>query len=348
MNVRSWAIVLASSALLAACSGGGNTAQFAGATYGVAPAPGATASATPIPGPVNVSGTVVSIPVGTYGASAPQTPLAGAVVVIGPTLVLGATPPPLAPAGDVMTTTGPGGTYSATVANGPAAPVSTQATYVYPVNDLSGVTPPLSGYYVSVFASGSNGTAAGAPLPVHAFSGVGVGGALATQRVTIASPDEANFLALVNLNRTTANPLALPLIFDETAEEAARLHANDEATNAYYCHYDTQNRGPSSRYLGLLAIGQDDENIGKTSGDDAPTSYTTVEAQFMAEAPTNGGHYTNIIDSTHAWAGLAVVVADPTDQYVDQEFVSPHGTGPYIYANFAGSSCPPGIVANNS
>jgi uncharacterized protein YkwD len=165
--------------------------------------------------------------------------------------------------------------------------------------------------------------------------------------VTSASSDEANFLALVNLNRTTANPLALPMIFDETAEEAARLHASDEATNDYYCHYDTQNRGPGSRYLGLSALGQDDENIGKTSGDDATTSYTTVEAQFMAEAP-NGGHYANIIDSTHAWAGVAVVVADPTDQYVDQEFVSPHGTNPYVYANFAGSQCPPGVTPNNS
>jgi uncharacterized protein YkwD len=349
MKAQSLAIVFAA-AVLAACNGGGNTNQFSGATLGAGGSivSGGGATPTPIPGPVNVTGSVVSIPAGTFGPGAPQTALAGATVVIGPTLVLGSTPPPIAPLGDVIVTTGAGGTYSATIASGPAAPVSSQAAYVSPVNDLSGFTQPANGYYVSVFAPGSNGSSAGAPLPVHAFSAVGVGGALATQRVTTATNDEANFLALVNLNRTTANPLALPMTFDEGAEEAARLHASGEANGAYYCHYDAANRGPGSRYLGLGNIGQDDENIGKTSGDDATTSYTTVEAQFMSEAPTNGGHYTNIIDSTHAWAGVAVLVADPTDQYVVQEFVSPHGTNPYIYPIFAGSQCLPGIFANNS
>ncbi len=234
------------------------------------------------------------------------------------------------------------------MASGPAAPLAAQATYDFPLNNLSGVTPPASGYYISVFAPGSDGKTAGAPLPVHAFSGLGAGNVLATQRVTTATPDEANFLALVNTDRTTANPLALPMIFDEYAEEAARLHAGDEATNNYYCHYDPQNHGPGSRYLALLALGQDNENIGKTSGTDAPGSYTTTEAAFMAESPTNGGHYTNIIDSTHAWAGVSTVVAGPSAQYVDQEFVSPHGTDPYVYPNFTGSACPPGVVPNNS
>ena len=219
---------------------------------------------------------------------------------------------------------------------------------MHPLNDLSGVTPPTSGYYVAVFAPGADGVSAGAPLPVHAFSAVGAGGALANQTVTVASSDEANFLALVNHDRTTANPLALPMAFDENAEQAARQHAQDEATNVYYCHYDTQNRGPGSRFLGLLALGQDDENIGKTSGLSAPGSYASVEAQFMSEAATNGGHYTNIIDSTHAWAGVAVVVGGPLAQYVDQEFVSPNGTNPYVYPNFAGSQCPAGVVPNNS
>jgi uncharacterized protein YkwD len=343
-------IVLSTTAALAACGGGGNTSSFGGTTFAVGSG-GATPSptATPIPGPVTVTGSVVSIPAGAFGAAAsPQTPLAGAVVVIGPTLVLGATPPPVVPGGDVMVTTSASGTYSATVASGPAPSLDAQSTYDFPLNNLSGVTPPANGYYVSVFAAGSDGKSAGMPLPVHAFSGVGAGGVLATQRVTTASADEANFLALVNSDRTTANALALPMIFDESAEEAARLHATDEATNNYYCHYDTLNHGPGSRYLALLALGQDNENIGKTSGTDAPGSYTTTEAAFMAESSTNGGHYTNIIDSTHAWAGVSTIVAGPTAQYVDQEFVSPHGTNPFVYPNFSGSLCPAGVEPNNS
>jgi uncharacterized protein YkwD len=349
MNARPLALAVVAGALLAACNGGGNTTQLAGSTFNAVTSSGGNPSPTPtpIPGPVNVSGTVGLIPAYQFGFVAAMG-VAGAVVVIGPTLVTGATPPPAAPAGDVLTTTSASGTYTATVPAGPVAPVAAQATFVHPLNDLSGVTPPASGYYVAVFAPGADGASAGMPLPVHAFSAIGAGGALASQTVTIASTDEANFLALVNHDRTTANPLALPMVFDETAEEAARLHVSDEATNNYYCHYDTLNRGPGSRYLAFLGLGADDENIGKTSGLDAPTSYATVEAQFMAEAATNGGHYTNIIDSTHAWAGVAVTVAGPLAQYVDQEFVSPNGTNPYVYPNFAGSQCPPGVVPNNS
>jgi uncharacterized protein YkwD len=344
-------ILAGSTAAFAACGGGGNTSSFGGTTtYGVSGSGGATPAptATPVPGPVTVTGSVVAIANNGFGSSALQIPLAGAVVVIGPTLVLGATPPPVVPGGDVMATTSANGTYSATVASGPAASLAAQATYDFPLNNLSGVTPPATGYYISVFAAGSDGKSAGAPLPVHAFSGVGAGGVLATQRVTTATADEANFLALVNTDRTTANPLALPIIFDEYAEEAARLHATDEATNSYYCHYDTLDHGPGSRYLALLALGQDNENIGESSGQNVPGSYTTVEAAFMSEAATNGGHYTNIIDSTHAWAGVSTIVAGPTAQYVDQEFVSPHGTNPYVYPNFSGSNCPPGVVPNNS
>lgn len=88
--------------------------------------------------------------------------------------------------------------------------------------------------------------------------------------------------------------------------------------------------------------------IGKTSGNDAPAAYTSVETQFTAESPANGGHYSNIIDSTHAWAGVTTVVAGATAQYVDQEFVSPNGIAPYVYPNFVGSQCPVGVSPNNS
>ena len=351
MNKQHVLIALAASAALAACGGGGNSSQLGGGpVFTVGSGSGATPvpTATPIPGPVTVIGAVVSIPVTGFGPNAPQSALAGAVVVIGPTLVTGATAPPVAPGGDVMVTTGASGTYSATIASGPAAPISSQATYVHPPNDLSGFTPPAVGYYISVFAPGADGVSAGAPLPVHAFSGLSAGTVMTTQRVTTASSDEAAFLALVNHDRTTANPLALPMVFDEYAQEAARAHVNEEATGNFYCHYNAQNIGPGSRYLGLGALAQDDENIGKTSGQTITGSYTTTEAAFMAEASTSGGHYTNIIDSTHAWAGLTTLVVGPTIQLVDQEFVSPNGIAPFVYPNFAGSACPPGVQPNNS
>lgn len=344
-------LALSMAALLVACGGGGNTSSFgAGNAFTVTPVgTSASPTPTPIPGPVGVSGTVVSIPVATFGSTAPQTPLAGAVVVIGPVLVPGATAPAIAPSGDVMVTTSATGTYAATIATGPAAPASAQATYVHPPNDLSGFTPPATGYYISVFPPGSDGKSAGTAIPVHAFSGVATGGVLTTQRVTTVSADEAAFLALVNHDRTTANTSALPMYFDENAEEAARQHTYEESTGNFYCHYNANNVGPGSRYLALGAIGQDDENIGKTSSDATPQqAYTDVEAQFMAEAATNGGHYSNIIDSTHAWAGVSTVVAGPTAQYVDQEFVSPNGIAPYVYQNFTGSVCPAGVTANNS
>lgn len=347
---------LALTAGLAACNGGGNSTSaipgsFTTSSPGTIPTNGA-ATPTPTPGPVNVNGVVVSIPVGTFGSATVQTPLSGAIVIVGPKLVAGATPPAGAPAGDVMLTTDSNGVYRGTIASGPAAPDTAQASYVFPVNNRSGATLPSNGYYVSVFAPGSDGKSAGAPFPVHAFSGV-TNGALATQRVSVASADEAGFLALLNHDRTTANALALPLIFDETAMEAARLHVNEEAQGNFYCHYDAQNRGPSSRYLGLLAIGQDDENIGKTSGQDPTGSYTFVEAQFMAEAsntdPSQRGHYANIVDATHAWAGLAVLFFGTTAQYVSQELVSPQNTAPYTYpVVFSSSSCPAGTYADNS
>ena len=342
-------VIIASSVLLAACGGGGNTSSFGGGNvYTATPVSTASPSTAPMPGPVNVTGSVVSIPVGTFGPSAPQSALAGAVVVIGPVLMTGATAPATAPSGDVMVTTGATGSYSATVAAGPVAPSSAQAAYVHPPNDLSGFTPPSTGYYISVFPSGSDGKTAGIAIPVHAFSAVSSSGALTTQRVTTVSADEATFLALINHDRVAANPIALPMIFDEYAEEAARLHANEEASGNFYCHYNATNAGPGSRYLTLGAIGQDNENIGKTSGNDAPTAYTSVEAQFMSESTVNGGHYSNIIDSTHAWAGVTTVVVGPTAQYVDQEFVSPNGIAPYVYPNFVGSQCPAGVSPNNS
>lgn len=349
--LASVAAAVVAAAVLSACNGAGNTAQLVSGPISIpAGTVGTAAPATPVPspGPSALSGTVNSIANTAYGPSAIQVPLAGAVVIIGTTLIAGATPPASVPAGDVSATTDASGHYAVTLAAAQVAPTAAQAAYNPALNDLSGVVPPARGFYIAVFAPGADGKSANVPLPVHAFSAVPASGTLATQRVTTATTDEANFLALVNNDRVAANPIAQPMIFDEYAQEAARLHATDEGTQNYYCHYDTLNIGPGSRYLKLLAVGLDDENVGKTSGEDVPGAYQFVEAQFIGEASTNGGHYANIVDATRTWAGVTTYFAGPTAQYVDQELVSAHGSGAYVYPNFTGSLCPAGVEPNNS
>lgn len=232
---------------LAGCGGGGGGGTTP-PTSGGSSVGGSTATSIPTPSPTAtptpsvITGKVVSIPNTAYGPNAPQAGLAGAIVIVEPTLILGSTPPPTLPAGDVQATTQSDGSYTVSLAAAPIVPdASPDALFVMPGQDLSGIAPPKSGYYVSVFAVGADGKSANSPLPVHAFSAV-TAGALATQRVTTATVDEAANLATLNAARIAANPTAPPLTFDETAEEVSREHSKDEAANHYFCHYDQKRR----------------------------------------------------------------------------------------------------------
>lgn len=299
-------------------------------------------SAGPGSGTGTLAGTVVAIPAVTYGANAAQTPLAGAVVIAGPVLVLGATPPPVVPPGDVAATTDANGAFALTIASPPIAPTAAQAAFVLPLDNVAALVPPASGYYVAVFAPGADGVSAGAPLPVHAFSSA-TGGRLATARVSNATADEAAFLALLNRDRSAANPAAPALRFDENAEEAARLHAADEAAQGYFCHYNAQNAGPQTRYLRLGGLGSDGENIGLAAGT-PQAAYAFIEAAFLAEGPAGGPHFANIVDPAHRWAGVAA--AGAAQQDVDQELISPQAGAPDTYP--AEPTCPTGVTANGS
>jgi uncharacterized protein YkwD len=289
-----------------------------------------------------VRGSVVSIPQGSFGASAtPQSAIANATVVIGSTLVVGATPPPSVPAGDVIVTTDGNGNFNANVPQAPSAPTT------YPFMSLQtnvfNVTTPSTGYYVSVFAPDADGKSAGAPLPFHGFLAVN-SGAVGTIRITTASAIEAAFLTDVNTFRTSKGAGAL--IFDELAEEAARLHATDEATSPeYYCHFDRSNIGPSSRYLKLGGLGLDGENIDESWS--SATAYQDADTAFESEGP-GGGHYDNLVDTRHRWTGLAQVSGSRAITYVDQELISPSESGYATYQVFTGSNCPTGTTANGS
>ena len=265
-------------------------------------------------------------------------------MIVGPTLILGATPPPTLPAGDVQATTDASGNYSVTIAAAPVAPdASPDALFVIPGQNLSGVTPPARGYYISVFASGVDGKSANTPLPVHAFSAI-TANALATQRVTTSTTDEAANLAYLNAARVKANPSAPVLIFDEIAQEVAREHVQDEAAKGYSCHYDTANVGPESRYLRGFGLGSEDENWG-VSGGSAQSAYSSIVDLFISEGP-GGAHYDNIVSATRLWAGVSTALQANGSQHTDDELVIPHGTVQYLYPT--NNSCPAGTVANNS
>ena len=323
-----------------------------------APSPSATASGT------TVAGSVALIPndgfgpfviLGyTYAFDSAGSPLSGATVIIGPVPIVGATPPASLPAGDVSTKTTTTGAFSVNVPTPPASPALSEP-FVIPTNNITNFTPPSTGYYVEVFGSGTDGLTAGMPLPLHSFRAASTSLAL---HVTTSTSAESAALAAVNSDRAS-NAGAGALIFDEAAEEAARLHAYDEANNGYYCHYDLHNVGPSSRYLNNGGVGLVGEAIGLPGSGVTSSSqaFSVTESAILAEKPTSGGHYTNLVDSAHLWSGLAAFADQtlPTFYAVDYELVTPSAvdsvvgsSGYEVLFGAAYAGCPAGTSDNNS
>jgi uncharacterized protein YkwD len=340
---------------LAACGGGGSAAVAAG------PTPAGVPVTTPTPATgILVGGSVVQLPADAYGpatiagvtyasADAAQTaPLVNATVIVGPLPIVGATPPATLPPGDVSTTTSAAGTFQALVAVPAAAPVSLEP-FVIPQNNILGFVPPATGYYIEVFGAGTDGKSAGTPIPLHRF----VAGSLQMNlRVSTISAAEAGALTVVNTDRAANG--AGPLIFDQSAEEVARLHASDESTAGYTCHYDTKNVGPSSRYLATGGIGLTGEGLDLSFGPIASTAFQNNENAFMTEKTQvpPGGHFLNVVDTSHIWSGIAATqsVASPGFFNIDYDFVTPNALSTVV-ASFGyptTGDCPPGTINNNS
>ena len=343
--------------------------SFIVAPVSLGAAPPADASSEPTQG-VTVAGTVMEMPSDAYGpatmngttyasADALQTkPLVGATVVIGPVPVLGATLPPVLPVSDVVTTTNATGAFSATLTVQPSVPTFSSANYInmvqptfaLPTNNVTHFAPPAIGYYVEVFGAGSDGISAGEAIPLHRFLPASTSLAL---RVTTPTKDEASALAVLNVDRARNGVGAL--IFDESAQEAARLHATDQIRNTYgICHYDRQNIGPVSRYLNVGGIGLTGEAIGAEFGTAtaAAHAFSAIEAAFLSEKAStpSGGHYTNLVDPPHLWAGLAAVES-ATGVQVAYELVTPPGAKESVVGASGypvTNSCPIGIADNNS
>ena len=341
-------------AALAACGGGGGGGRSAPPSV---PAPPLTApTSAPAPTLQSVSGTVVSIPQGSYGtAASPQVPLAGATVVIGNALIEGATLPPTLPGNDVVATSDATGRFSAKVGQ-PAPPPATPSlyTFVLPYKNVFNVVQPSSGYFVMVFPAGADGLSAGKHLPVHTFVAVTANGSLGTFRSTTASVDEAGWLQQANLDRGAKGQL--PTVFDENAQEKARQHANDMLVEFALCDYNLANQGPQTQYDLLGGLGQDLSNIAISGGQPTTVSsfWHQVEATFVAGgslAPPGNYHYENLEYPKNLWMGLAVATGPwtpyPGEQYYAGDMESINLVDP-VSTVAAADSCPAGIVANES
>lgn len=354
-------------ACLTACGGGASGGTAAPISAPPTGASGVTipivlptaASPTAAPSGATVAGTIVEIPSDAYGpatigtvvyasSDAAQTaPLANATVIIGPVPVIGATPPALLPTGDIAVRSTASGSFAGTPPIAPA-PATSVEPFVIPRNNVLGVAPPATGYYLEIFGNGSDGTSAGTPIPLHRF--VPASTTLALHISTISAA-EAGALASVNADRAANGAGAL--IFDASAQEVARLHASDESAQRYTCHYDVRNIGPSSRYLAAGGMGLTGENLGLTYGPDAASAFQANEDATLAERSTTpaGGHFLNLVDPSHQWAGLAAVAASVGGFFnVDDDLVTPNGD-----SNAVGSSgypttgnCPAATIDNES
>ncbi len=240
-------------------------------------------------------------------------PVAGATVIVGSRLVVGATAPATVPRGDAAATTGADGSYAVTG------------------YDTRGTT------YVMVFPPPGDPHVA-----LHARAGV-ADERIRTLYVYAPSPAETAELDLITADRAANG--AAPLVPDEIAFETARAHADFMAVNAYYQHcipatrcdavatfpltpppsYAPRYTAPNDLYLALggaldIAPGANwTENfyVGWPPSNAAYASWPAADAWFMREkcnvtrtcpnGPVQGGyvkHYTNIIDPAHTWIGL--------------------------------------------
>ena len=289
---------------------------------------------------------------GAGGGGAPAAGGTTAIGIVGPVPITGATPPAQLPSGDISVRTDAAGTFTETVSVAPAPPSGAEP-FVIPQNNILGFTPPANGYYVEVFGAGTDGKSAGAPIPLHRFVAASTGISL---RVSTTSAAEAGALAIVNSERAANN--AAPLIFDESTEEVARLHASDAtARGAYICHYDANNVGPSSRYLAVGGIGLAGEGVGITNAPDALTALDGVESAFIGEKTLTppGAHYTNLVDAGHLWAGLAAsgpatLGSNANFNFnVDYDLITPSAQDTVVGSSgYTAAGCPSGIVDNNS
>jgi uncharacterized protein YkwD len=334
-------------AALAACSGGG---IYVPANH---VAPSVTGSSSPSPGDLQASivGTVVDLPYdGTsanpgYSVVPPSglppragSPIANALVFVGPQIVAGSTPPPAGSPGFARAVTDAHGTFRLT--NAPTGNVA-----------------------ISIFAAAPHVAVLHADLAL-------AGGANAAGPYFLTVPTAAESAWLVQENADRASFGIAPVGMDEATLEAGRYWAAFMQRNAYFAHcipassctagdttappatYGPQDVDPSARFHyehgfsgALLA-----ENIAAGF-----PSWQTVDRAFMAEQSAcpggavatcpfdeSTGHFLNIVDAGYSWSGFGIVQPSNGSPYYAQEFGAVESLAP-VSATLGYARSAPGL-----
>lgn len=259
---------------LAACGGGGGSATGGGGGGGGLP-PTPTPSPNPTLG-VASSGRVIDLDSGA--------PIAGATVVVGTTLILGSTPPPSLPAGDVSAATKADGSYLIS-----PAPTGTPYVHVFTTD------------HVTLHAR------IAAPSP---------GGTFADVKITKPTADELAELndPSVGLNTVRAQVGIKAVSFDEYAVEAARAwSARLSLTGLYTLADPSQPSGSANASIfdeyftrnGLVGSASSGSVAFANLGGGSPNSPGTSGMQgWLAEKSSNGPHYQNLVSPAANWVGF--------------------------------------------
>jgi uncharacterized protein YkwD len=123
-------------------------------------------------------------------------------------------------------------------------------------------------------------------------------------------------LNLINQDRQK-NGLS-PVIWDETAANAARQHVQEEANNGYISHWGMDGLKPQLRYTrgGGLDVVNENESVSLwlqggfegVSVSELQKIVTEHETAMINEKPPNDGHRKNILDVHHTGVGVAIAV----------------------------------------
>jgi uncharacterized protein YkwD len=320
-------------AVLAACGGGGIYVPANRDTPSVA------GSSSPSPGDLQASivGVVVDLPYdGTnanpgYSVVPPNglppragSPIANALVYVGPQIVAGSTPPPAGTPGFARAVTDAHGTFR--LSNAPAGDVT-----------------------ISIFATPPHVAAIHADLAL-----AGGANAVGPYYLTVPSASENAWLVQENADRAAFG--IAPVGLDEATLEAGRYWAAFMQRNAYFAHcipasfctagdttpppaaYGSQDVDPSARFR--YEHGFSGASLAENIAAGFP-SWQTVDRAFMAERSAcpggavatcpfgeTTGHFLNIVDADYSWSGFGVAQPSSGSPYYAQEFAAVESLAP--------------------
>lgn len=127
---------------------------------------------------------------------------------------------------------------------------------------------------------------------------------------------EKKILAQINQDRSQQG--LKPVVWDETAAQAARAHVQEEADQGYISHWGMDGRKPQQRYTlggGLDAVQENESVTLWTKGgflgisqEELLKTVTEHEVSMVNEKPPDDGHRKNILEPHHTGVGIAIAV----------------------------------------